>query len=210
MARGWPKGKPRKSLPPLSGIVEEMSNLPTGEVLGTIPESVARDPAGEASTWISPSGEQVSLKEPPPWSRQVLGKNRDETDARNFVQVPDWYVLRWMNRRLIDQHGTRGWLPLLRSDPNVKILVPQMVDASGNICRGYMGDLLYFMPRMWYEERQREKEEIVRRHSQSSYDKQGQLSEAAAHGQFGRYIKPISRKFPVQTQFVANSGDHSG
>ena len=214
----WKNGTPpnRWAKRPISGVAEQLDNLPKPEVLGTVKDSILnpRPDVDWATRWVAPDGTVVDLTQPPPWAKEVLGKGRSESDARTFVDVPDDWVLRWQNPKRIDQHGFRGWLPVMTSHPLVKLKVPQMRDASNNVRMGLNGDLLTFMPRSWYEARVAEKHRDVQRKSQSAKDLQDRFHEDAARGKFGKGIRPgwsdtDRGKFPTQTQFVAKSGEHT-
>lgn len=192
---------------------EQGPALPRAEVLGTLKPHIASPPMVEGSTWVSPSGEVIQLTEAPPWAQHVVGKGRDATDARQFVKVPDGWVLRWRSPKSLNDHGQLGWMPVTKGTPGVTPLVASMVAPDNTIRRGYQGDILHFMPRTWWEARMAEKQQIVRARSASARDKQDQFMDDANRGKFGRHIRggwdPSDRgKTPVATQFVASSGEH--
>jgi hypothetical protein len=210
----WKNGTPpnRWAKRPTSGLAEELENLPKPEVLGTItPATYAGLDA--KTTWISPDGTVVDLRQPPPWSKEVLGKGRSESDARTFVDCPDEWALRWRSQESIDRNGWNGWMPVTTSNPLVKLKVPQMRDAANNIRRGLNGDLLCFMPRHWWDAKIDQKMERAALKAQSARDLQERFSDEANRGKFGPHVRggwsPSDRgKFPTRTQFVAKSGEH--
>lgn len=209
MAEGRARARAQRVTTPQTETQERLAAMPKSELLGTIKESIASAPAVDGSTWVSPSGEVIQLSEAPPWAQHVIGKGRDSTDARQFVQVPDSWVLRWRSPKSLDAVGQLGWMPVTTATPGVKPIVRSMVSPEGLIRRGYQGDILHFMPRTWWENRVAEKEAAAARISGKAVAQQHQFVEDAARGKFGRYVRPQDgAKFPVATGFDARSGEH--
>ena len=169
----------------------------------------AAPPTSDGKVWISPSGETIHLSEVPPWAHaRTSGKGRDASDARQFVQVPDNWRLRWRNPKSLDVVGQLGWMPVTTSTPGVKVIVRSMVAPDNTIRRGYNGDILHFMPEEWWQNRVADKQAIVERISGSARERQHEFIEDANRGKFGRYIRGQDPKIPVATGFDARSGDH--
>ena len=203
----------RRAAKPQSEVQERIASMPQAETLGFIKESITNAPMREGSTWISPSGEVIQLSEAPPWAAHVVGKGRDATDARQFVKVPDDWVLRWRSRQSLDTVGQLDWMPVTTSTPGVKALVPQMVAADNTIQRGYKGDVLHFMPKTWWLNRVAEKAAAAARLSGKAIHQQQQFVEDANAGKYGKYIRGgwdagDRGKTPVATGFDARSGEH--
>lgn len=140
--------------------------FPGGEVLGEIK---AKGPA--VTAWDEPDfGVQIQLEQgPPPW--ETAGDHQP-SDARNFLECPDEWVLRWINPKLLAQEGWRGWSPVRARDPRVKVKVPSMVSPEYQIRRGgHGGDILAYMPRHWFESNRTKYYIDVARRTQASVDK---------------------------------------
>jgi hypothetical protein len=174
---------------PTLGSGKSFEPNPEAEVLGTIPSDARiTDPTPQSASnaWASDSGVTVEFVEPPPpW--EVDGGDSTMSDARRFVNVPDNWVLRWINPRLLDQFGWRYWQPVMKSDPRVEVKVPTMVSPDGNIRRGgHTGDILGWMYRSWVEARRREQQDDTLKLTQSAVRRQETLKEEFASGKYGR------------------------
>ena len=173
---------------------------PQAEVLGTVTPTLT-DPAPlrPQATWTSPSGQTVDLiDEPPPW--EVGQGEYTNSDARRFVDVPDEWVLRWANPRLIDAHGWDYWQAVTASDPRVTVKVKTMVMVDNLIRRGgQTGDILVWMPRHWVEARRRQYQEATDRLTRSAVDRQQTLKEDFARGKYGQFVKLENARHPTHT-----------
>ena len=166
--------------PTIGKVVRE--EVEAAREIGTINiENVVNTPAKTSY------GSVDLTEELPPWERDPKW-SRDNTDARRFVEVPKEWELRWINPRMLDQHGWRDWQPVMASDKRVKVKVKQLVSAEGNIRRGHGGDILGFMPKTWVESKKRLKAERVARMTQSAPDRMEQFREEVSQGRFGPYV----------------------
>lgn len=185
-----PRGVPRLG----QSVVDDLSNAPQAEVLG---EWKAKGP--ELPVWDDPELKaQIALEEgPPPWEK--FGE--DSSNARQFLSCPTEWVLYWINPKMLDQSGWRGWQPVRVKDPRVKLKIPSMASPEGQIRRGGpTGDILGYMPRHWYEERRREYAELNRRQTQASVDRMNQLREEISRGTIGGGMITLeSAKHPTHT-----------
>lgn len=183
-----------KGVPKIGSKLEDLTNVETAETIGTISQT-RLDPQSDPISMFDVAGSAVSVEEelpPPPWELDP-DKERDDTDARLFVEVPEEWVLRWINPRLLDQSGWRWWEPVMASDPRVVVKVTQMVSPEGNIRRGgRSGDLLAWMWRHWYESNQKNKAAKNAKRTQSAVDRFNQTVEAFRTG-FGKLIGPYGR-----------------
>jgi hypothetical protein len=153
----------------------------------------------KAATWTSPDWQKtISIEEgPAPW--EVAG-SQDPSDARVFITCPDEWVLYWVNPRVLDALGWRGWKPVLSSDPRVKVKVPSMVSVENNIRRGGQGgDLLCYMPRHWYEVRKKQFAAETAKRTQASLDKMESLKDDFKRGKYGPNVSLDSAKHPTHT-----------
>jgi hypothetical protein len=174
-----PTGVPRMGLGRLLGSkAGDLTDAPGAEVLG---EVKAKGPAIE-EWWDDETKTRVALEEgPPPWEQSGEGGS----DARQFVMVPEDWVLYWINPRQLDAVGWRGWQHVRQNDPRVQVLVPSMVSPEGMIRRGGpTGDILAYMPRHWYEVRKRQFAELNARQTQASVDRLESLKEQINSGAF--------------------------
>lgn len=138
--------------------------------------------------------------EPPPW--EVNPKYRhDHTNARQFVDVPDEWELRWLNPRVVDEIGMRHWqvVPAM-GDPRVKVKIRTMIAPDNTIRRGsHSGNFLAFMPKSWIASRDRLRRERVAKMTQSAVDRQQQVTEEIRRGNFGQYVSVDSVRHPTHT-----------
>lgn len=142
---------------------------------------------------------------PPPWEVAKNGQ-RVSTDARQFVECPDEWVLRWINPKLLDLIGWRGWQQVRPSDPRVKVKVKSMISPENMIRRGgAVGDILAYMPKHWYEQRLQEKMQKTARQTQAAVDKMRELKADFQGGKYGPNVTLESAKHPTHTM-----GDFSG
>ena len=179
------------------------SPIPGGEVQGTVvsevtsPTYTAPGPAGPKTQWEGPSG-QIDLSEaPPPWE---LEPERPGSDARRFVDVPTEWSLRWINPKLLESSGWRYWQPVMASDPRVRVKVPSLI-APDNLVRrgGDTGDILAWMPTQWVEKRRVQKDARARQQTRGAVEKQQQLKEDFARGQYGPHIRVEEATHPTHT-----------
>ena len=174
---------------------------PQSEVLGTIKPNIADStPLREASAWASATGETVQYVEgPPPW--ELPGNDQYTlSDARRYVDVPEDWVLRWINPKLLDANGWNYWRAVTASDTRVTIKVRTMVTVDNLIRRGGpTGDILAWMPREWVESRRRQFQTQTDQLTQSAVDRQGELKEDFARGKYGRYVKLVEARHPTHT-----------
>lgn len=189
-----PRGVPRLGAGVRPSSIEEHTEAPTADAVGTI-----RSTRIETHTPTS-YGSGADLTElPPPWEVDPRW-SKDNTDARQFVRVPETWELRWINPRLIDQVGWRDWQPVMASDPQVTVLVRQLVDVNNNIRRGgQTGDVLGWMPRHWVESRKRQKAERVARMTASAPRRIEELRERMRRGGFGPHVALESATHPTHT-----------
>jgi len=156
---------------------------PEPEVLGTITNPRITDPtAGDehTNTWDS-SGVTVQFSEPPPPWETDPEDGLAPSDARRYVDVPENWVLRWINPRLLDQLGWRDWQPVMKSDPRVKIKVSTMVSPEGNIRRGgFTGDILGWMYLGWVISRRKQHQRDTDQLTDSAVNQQQELREQFA------------------------------
>ena len=162
------------------------------EILGDI------KPKGPAvSSWEEPHYKvEISLDSgPPPWE---LEGDKDPSDARNFVEVPSDWVLYWINPKVLERDGWRGWKPVMASDPRVKVKVPAMRSPENQIRRGHMGDILAYMPRHWYESLKKKTASKTAAQTQASLDKLEQVKDEFARGKYPN-ISLESARHPTDT-----------
>lgn len=135
---------------------------------------------------------------PPPWE---LEKGRKGSDARTFVDCPKEWELRWINPKSLDQYGWRGWEPVRHTDPRVKLKVPGMKGVDSMIRRGggTSGDILAKMPRHWYEDKLRQREEYNARQTQASVDRLRGVQEDFARGKYGPNVRLDRAQHPTHT-----------
>lgn len=183
---------------------------PASEVLGTVAaDSTLLNPTAQppaSATWTGPDGKTVDLVEPPPpWEQN--DPRYDASDARQYVDVPPNWVLRWINPRLLESNGWRDWQPVLVNDSRVKVKVSQMTSADGNVRRGgATGDILAWMYRSWVESRWKEHIAKTQRQTDAAVRKHEELRDEFSRGTFGPYVKlDPGVKHPTHTQFDGRS-----
>ena len=177
-------------------VVDDLTNAPQAEVLG---EVKVKAPAMQA--WTDPDTlTQVALEEgPPPW--ETAGGPLSG-DARQFLDCPQDWVLYWINPKLLDAEGWRGWQHVRAKDERVKVHVPSMVSPEGMLRRGGpTGDILAYMPRHWYESRKKDYQKQVALKTQSSVDRLDNLREQMNRGTFGngQVQMHLDAKHPTHT-----------
>ena len=168
--------------------------LPGAEVLGELKTKPAR-----LTTWDDPETKvQMALEEgPPPW--EIL-EGPNASDARNFIECPKDWVLYWINPKLLDAWGWRGWTNVRAKDPRVNVLVPSMVTPEGQVRRGGpAGDILAYMPRHWYESRRKEYAQKVAAQTASSVERMEHMKDDFRRGVYGPNISLESAKHPSHT-----------
>jgi hypothetical protein len=140
---------------------------------------------------------------PPPWETV---KGKDASNARQFVECPDEWVLRWINPKLLDLVGWRGWQHVRAQDPRVTVKVKSMISPENMVRRGgATGDILAYMPKHWYEQRKQEKIEKVARQTAAAVEKMRSLKDDFRGGKYGPNVTLESAKHPTHTM-----GDFSG
>lgn len=171
------------------------------EILGTLPLTDKTVTPGPTDTsWVSGSGVQVDLSEPPPpWETRDPGFLA--SDARRFVTVPPNWGLRWINPRLLESEGWRDWQPVLASDPRVTIKVSTMVMPDGNVRRGGpTGDILCWMWQSWVASREQQMQRDTARLTDSAVSQQRELQEEFRRGKYGPHLHLDTVTHPTHTQ----------
>ena len=187
---GMPRGVPSLG----QSVVDDLTHAPQPEVLGELRSRPAVLPV-----WKNPETlEQVTMEEgPPPWEKQG---SDGSSDAHQFVTCPQEWVLYWINPKLLEALGWRGWSPVRVNDERVGLLVPSMQTPDGMVRRGGPnGDILAYMPRHWYESRKKEYADRNAAQTQTSVDRMERLKEEFARGTFGPNIRLDSAKHPTHT-----------
>lgn len=184
---------------------ELAQGMPQPEVLGTIDTKTLTSPKPATTEWTSLDGTQFSLTEPPPpW--EVNNPSYAKSDARQFVDVPENWKLRWINPRLLDSEGWRDWQALSASDPRVKVKVSTMVTPENYIRRGGSGgDILCWMWQGWYESKKKLNQEAIYELTASAVNRQQNLKEEFARGTFGPNVKLEEAKHPTHTMAEGKS-----
>jgi hypothetical protein len=187
----WVGMGPAKPTAVTNSEVEEHLHVPAPEVLGTVGQGTAKPEVDWRAIAAAEEG-------PPPWETDdPTGRSKG---ARRFIKCPDEWILYWCNPKEINVSGWRGWQPVMASDPRVTVLIPSAISSTGNVRRGgEQGDLLAYMPRHWYEQRKKEREERIRRQTQSSVDRQEELRHMFARGDFPG-VTLEGAKHPTHTQ----------
>lgn len=171
------------------------------EVLGTVSNtSRVFEAAPRTSTWTREDGTVMEITEPaPPWETQ--DEKFTPSDARRFVECPPQWRLHWVNPRLLESEGWRDWQAVLCSDSRVKLRVASMKSPEGYIRRGgATGDILCWMWQGHHDIVRRKMIEKIALQTQSAKDKQTQLQEDTARGEFGPYVRVDSVTHPTHTQ----------
>lgn len=174
---------------------------PATEVLGTIANpSRITDPPSRTTSWTREDGTVMEITEPaPPW--ETLDEKFTASDARRFVECPPQWRLHWVNPRLLESEGWRDWQAVLKSDPRVTVRVSSMVSPEGYIRRGgATGDILCWMWQGHHDLVRRKMRDKVALQTQSAKDKQSQLKEDFARGEFGPYMRVDDATHPTHTQ----------
>lgn len=184
-----------RGVPKIGSSASELAEAPKAEVVGTI-----APPTPKISAWTEPDGTQVQLEEgPPPW--EVVGEwawNR--TDARQFVNVPDEWELRWLNPQILNKYGARGWMPVHPSDSRVEVKNRAMVSPENYIRKGGRdGDILHYMPKHWYASKRRIQAERTERLTRSSRERIERTKEEFRRNSVGRYVSIDSATIPTDT-----------
>lgn len=179
------------------------------QVLGTIKDHRILDPTPQgANATYEVDGQAVSVSEPPPPWELADASGLLESDARRFVDAPADLTLRWINPRLLEQTGWRDWQPVSASDPRFKVHVKSMISPENQIRRGgFAGDILAWMYTNWVVSRRKQFEEMTAKQSQSAVDKQRELKEAFARGQYGPNIKLEKARHPRYTNVDTRERD---
>lgn len=156
-------------------------------------------------TWEREDGTVISIVEPPPpW--ETADQRFAASDARRFVECPPQWRLHWVNPRLLDSEGWRDWQAVQASDDRVVVKVDSMVTPEGYVRRGGPGgDILCWMWTGWYESRKKAYMERTAAQTQSAVNKQQELREDFARGQYGPYIQMTDAKHPTHTMAEGKS-----
>ena len=164
---------------------EELVDAPESVELGTL------DPAKLV---------KLIEDEIPPWETDPNSR-RDHTNARQFVDVPDEWELRWLSPQVVDEIGMRHWQPVpAMGDPRVTVKVRTMIAPDNTVRRGsHRGSFLAFMPKSWIASRDRLRREKVAKLTQSAPDRQQKVAEEIRRGNFGRYVSVDSASHPTHT-----------
>lgn len=188
-----------RGIPRINSRRAEPDPMPATEVLGTVkPEITQPGPLTPHTLWTGPGGSTIDLTEaPPPWE---IAADLPGSDARRFVDVPNDWTLRWINRRMLDTVGWRHWQPVMASDPRVTVKVSTMVSPENNLCRGGSnGDLLAWMPTHWVESRRRHLQERTARMTQGAMDRQESLRDEFKRGKYGSGVSIEEARHPTHT-----------
>lgn len=173
---------------------------PGEEILGVVSEDITDSTPQQASaTW---AGGDMSLTEPPPpW--ELEDGEFTQSDARRYVDVPENWVLRWANPKLIEATGWREWKTVKPSDgAHVKLKVDSMLCPDGTIRRGgATGDVLVWMYRSWVESRRQQLLRATQRQSDSAVRQQEQLYDEFAR----RGLRVDHAKHPTHTMAEGRS-----
>lgn len=148
------------------------------EVLGEIK---AKAPGYTAWTDAETQARIEMESGPPPWE---LEGTANPSDARNFVDVPSDWVLYWINPKLLEADGWRGYMPVSPSDSRVTLKVASMRSPDNLVRRGHQGDILGYMPREWYESRKRQTQQRTQDQTQASVDRVAQLKDEFRGGKY--------------------------
>ena len=170
---------------------------PQAEVLGTIQTpDIAPSPS---VAWEGPSGPIEVQEPPPPW--ETDDPRYAASDARQFVEVPKEWALRWLNPKIIEQSGWRYWQPVMASDPRVKVKVESMVTPEQNIRRGGAvgGDILGWMYQSWVESRRKLLSSAAAKLRESAIQRQELLKEEIKRGTYGP-VSLTESKHPTHTK----------
>lgn len=185
-------------IPRLQSRIDDLMAKPEAEDLGTIKPSITD--SQPSASWTSETGTQIDMSEPPPPWELKAGSELAQSDARNFVEVPENWELRWINPRVLDQTGWRYWQPVMASDNRVKVKVPTMVSPEGNIRRGGLGgDILGWMYKSWVAARRVELQKRSKQLKDSSVSRMQRLQEESYRGSFGPNITIDTAKHPTHT-----------
>ena len=162
----------------LGYTVEQEHRAKSAEVLGEIK---AKGPA--YSGWDDPeTNARIELESgPPPW--ELNGKAKAK-GAREFIECPEDWVLYWVNPKLLEAEGWRGWTPVSPSDTRVKVIVKSMISPENQIRRGHQGDILAYMPKHWYESVKRKTWERTHDQTQASVDRLAQVRSEFRGGKY--------------------------
>lgn len=174
---------------------------PGAEVLGTIANpSRIIDPPSRTSSWTREDGTVMEITEPaPPWETQ--DEKYTASDARRFVEVPPQWRLHWVNPRLLESEGWRDWQAVLVSDNRVTLRVQSMKSPEGYVRRGGdKGDILCWMWQGHHDVVKRKMRDKIALQTQAAWDKQSQLKEDFARGEFGPYVRVDEAAHPTHTQ----------
>lgn len=174
---------------------EELTTAPAAQLLGTLNTS-----------HIKPAVDD----DPPPWETSDGKWQKHNSNARQYVTVPDSWELRWLNPLLIDHIGTRDWRAVVTEKGKVSIKrgYEHMVSPEGYIRKGG-GDtvkslILFYMPKSWVESRQRLKEQESAKRKAAAVSRAAETAERVSTGQYGPYVH-ASIKHPTHTQAEGKS-----
>lgn len=175
------------------------------EVLGTV-DPVHTDPTPQApsAAWPSAAGALLAIEEaPPPWE---LSGEEAASDAKKYVEAPPNVTLRWINPRLLESSGMRGWTTLSTNDPRFHVKVDSMIAPDGTVRRnGATGDFLAWMLTSWVHSRRALLKKKTDELTQSAVNRHQQTREEMARGTFGPYIRPTEAKHPTHTMAEGRS-----
>lgn len=173
------------------------------QILGTIPldTPTVAAPAPTDTQWVSGSGAQVDLTEPPPPWEAPGNSEFLASDARRFVDVPDNWCLRWINPRLLESEGWRDWQPVKGSDPKVTVRVNTMLAPDNTVRRGGAdrGDILCWMYQSWVASREKQFQAATDRLTASAPAKQRELQDDFRRGKYGPHLHLDAVTHPTHT-----------
>jgi hypothetical protein len=197
---------------PLMGRADRLNAMAAkqGEqVLGTIPADsplLQEGPQDTSAQWSGPSGNIDMDEGPPPW--ELEDAQYADSDARRYVEVPDNWVLYWINPRMLESAGWREWKPVTAGHPRVKVKVAQMLAPDGNIRRGgEKGDILTWMYRSWYDSLRRKHHEATQRQTQAAREKASAVSDDFKRGKWGPYVDATASYQPSAPVSMKNMTD---
>ena len=168
---------------------EELNQVAQGtEVLGVVaPEHTDPAPQGASASWTSPGGGGVMMDEaPPPW--ELTGIEDDSpSDARRYVDGPSNITFRWINPRLLESTGWRGWQAVLpQNETRFKLKVTSMLAIDGTVRRGgQTGDILGWMLTSWVESRRAILKQQTDRQTGQAVEQQARFVEEVRRGTYG-------------------------
>lgn len=175
MPRGVPKLGARHIHQAQTSAAGDLMEAPQPQVLGSIASDTIKQVTDERPPWEIDDG----------WKKH-------NTNARQFVTVPDSWELRWLNPALIEHIGTRDWRAVVTEKGKVTIKrgYEQMVSPEGYIRKGgsQKGLILFYMPKSWVESRQRIKELESAKLKTGAVNRAAETAERINRGEYGQNV----------------------